>query len=670
MIRSVRMLCILAMLLCASPATAFDEQELLREYTKKLSKEKDPRERASAAHWLGGRKDAAAVDALAKALSDPDASVREAAASALWDTGKDAAAAKPELEKALADPVAAVVARAAGALAAMDVPDAELAGAWRRALEGSRDDATAFVSARGLVGIDPPGKIAPPILTYLAKNAADAAHPRAGRSSLHDRDSAEAAAKALERLLKKDAAPVLPLLDEAVRKTPEAGRYVFPALGQVKTLPPGTVDLALAHTHSSDPDTRGAAIALAGKVTSEKEAARWVPEATRLLGDPEEGVRSSAVWAMRGVKGLAHDAAPELARLVASDRSMSIRTSAAEALEEIGDLSNLIPKAAKTAVAAAAKGPLAAAMKDKDHDLAPAAVGAYNKLAIENGELVAALADAAVSGADASARARALQCLRNRQGQARGVVETIRPLTNSPDKLVADEAKVAIEWIERGGAGSPSAVGPLPPRPPAGGEGPGEGARASKPARNEPSSSSASEAAGLAKLRERHLEFDEPSFQLALIQADGEAVRAYLDGGMSANHVFADANQRTPLMILFFGHQACAKGAEGREIVSLLIQRGANVNAVDEKKNTPLMFAASDCDRETLRLLLKAGAKVDAKNWAGLTALQSGIYSGNPGLEELIAAGARLDAATAKSYAEAYKGNPRALALIQKAAAR
>ena len=659
MIRSVRMLCILAMILCLGAAIArADEQELIRDYVKTLTKSKDAKERASAAHGLGGRKDPAAVDALARALSDPDASVREAAASALWDTGKDAAAAKPALQKTLADSDAAVVARAAGALAAMDVPDTELADAWRRALEGSRDDATAFVAAHGLIDIDPAVKIAPAILTYLAKNAAEAAHPRPGRSSIHDRDSAEAAAKALERLLKKDAAPVLPMLDETVRKTPESGRYVFPALGHSKTLPPGTVDLALAHTHSSEADTRAAAISLAGKVTSEKEAARWIPEANRLLGDPEESVRMEACWALRGVKGLAHDAAPELARLVASDRSMSVRKQAAEALEEIGDVANPIPKAAKAAVASAAKGPLAAAMKEKDHDLAPAAVGAYNKLAIENGELVAALADVAVSGADESARARALSCLRNRQGQARGVLETIRPLTKSPNKLVADEAKVAIEWIERGGAGSPSAVKGNTPLPPAEGEGKGEGA------------SSGSEAAGLAKLRERHLEFDEPSFYLALTQADGEAVRAYLDGGMSANHAFADSNQRTPLMVLFFGHQACAKGADGRAIVSLLVQRGANVNAVDDKKNTALMFAAGDCDRETMRLLIQAGSKVDAKNWAGLTALQSGIYSGNPGLEELIAAGARLDAATAKTYAESYKGNPKALALIKKATAK
>ncbi len=54
-----------------------------------------------------------------------------------------------------------------------------------------------------------------------------------------------------------------------------------------------------------------------------------------------------------------------------------------------------------------------------------------------------------------------------------------------------------------------------------------------------------------------------------------------------------------------------------------------------------------------VRLLLKAGARVSDRNGSGLTALEMGIVSGSPGLEELIAAGARLDAKK-----EAYKNNP------------
>src|SRR4030095_9015055 len=161
MSRRGRAICVLLMLVSFAGTVRADD-DAVKDQIKTLAKGRDPRERAHAAHWLGGRKNPEAVAALAKALSDPDASVRQAAASALWDTGEDATAAKPELTKALEDRDAAVVARAAGALAVMDVPDAELAPAWRRALEGARDDATAFVAARGLIGMDPPEQLAAP----------------------------------------------------------------------------------------------------------------------------------------------------------------------------------------------------------------------------------------------------------------------------------------------------------------------------------------------------------------------------------------------------------------------------------------------------------------------------------------------------------------------------
>jgi HEAT repeat protein len=660
--RAIGALCLLAALAAGAQT---EEEKLVREHARILAKDRDAGDRADAARGRGGRKRAEAVSALAAALSDPDAAVRQAAASALWDTGRDAAAAKPALEKALADPVAAVTARAAGALAAMGVPDTELASAWRRALEGARDDATAFLAARGLVGIDPPGTVGPPILAYLARNAEAAAHPKSGRSSLDHRDSAEAAQKALERLVKADAAPVLPLIAKTVRETPASGRYALGALAKAPKLPPGTLDLALESMGSSDPATRDAALALAGKLTSEKDAVRWIPEATRLLGDTDASVRMEACWVLKGMKGLSAGAAPELVTLLTSDPDPRVRARAAETLGEIGDASNPVAKTEKIAVASAARAPLAAAMKDADHDLAPAAVAAYNVLYIDNAELVAALADAAVSGRDVAARQKALQCLRNRQGQAKSAIPTLQPLSRSADKLIADDARTAIEWIERGGAGSPGAIREGFPATPASAA---KGASPAAPAAAAPADK-ASEERALASLRERHLEFNEPGFYRALLEADAGAIRDYLEGGMSANHVFADENRRTPLMVLFFHGASCAQGAEGRDIVVLLLRHGADVNAQDEKKNTPLMFAADKCDRETLRLLLKAGAKRDAKNWANLTALQMGIVSGNPGLEELIAAGARLDAATARAYADAYKNNPKALALVKKASA-
>ena len=670
MTRRALAICIVLAIQSGAARAQSREDELVKDYAKTLAKDRDASDRAHAAHWLGGRKQPEAVAALAKALSDPDASVRQAAASALWDTGKDAVAAKPELEKALDDPVAAVVARAAGALAVMGVPDRELAPAWRRALEGSRDDATAFLAARGLIGIDPPEKLAPPILTYLSKNAEEAENPKRTGSNFDDKKSAEAAAKALRELLNENAPPLLPLMDRTMQRSPESCRYVLDALAGARKLPPGTVDLALKYTRASEPETRYAAIGLAGKVTAEREAARWIPEAIRLLGDRDESVRNEACWALKGVKGLSWEAAPELARLAASDPSMGVRKSAASALEEIGNVANPTPKAAKIAVASAAKGPLAAAMKSKDGDLALAAVAAYNVLYIDTPELVATLADVAVSGADVPARQRALQCLRNRQGQSRSVVETIRPLTKAPDALIADDAKTAIEWIERGGTGSPGPIqgGVAAAAPASAAPAPGTAAETSATPATE-GAGKGSEERGLAALRERKLAFDEPSFYRALAEADTDAIRAYLDGGMSVNHVFVDSNRRSPLMIVYFGTEACGTPEKGHEITALLIRRGADVNQKDEKQNTALMFAADKCDRETLRMLLKAGAKRDAKNWAGLTALQMGIATGNPGLEELIAAGARLDPATAKAYAEAFKRNPKAVALVKKASA-
>jgi hypothetical protein len=107
-----------------------------------------------------------------------------------------------------------------------------------------------------------------------------------------------------------------------------------------------------------------------------------------------------------------------------------------------------------------------------------------------------------------------------------------------------------------------------------------------------------------------------------------------------------------------------------KEILKLLIGRGADANLSDTRRNTPLMAAAmGGCDRETIALLVKAGAKVEARNGAGLTAFEMGLFSGHDGLEELIAAGYRLPAEKAALYRQSYGGNPKSLGLIDKATA-
>ena len=283
-------------------------------------------------------------------------------------------------------------------------------------------------------------------------------------------------------------------------------------------------------------------------------------------------------------------------------------------------------------------------------------------------EVVDVLARVAEGNAPVRVRLLALQMLRNREGQAKPVLERVRALTKSPEQLVARDARAAVELIERGGPGSPNPLASAASSQRLAAPSKTTAVGASAPAQRDPNT----EARGLAKLRELRLAFNEDGFFKALTEMQPEAVRAFTDAGMSPNYSFARVSGRSPLMLLFFLGQACPAGEPTpeatRNIVKALIAAGADLNQVDENGNTALMFAADKCDRVTVRLLISAGAKIGLLNKGGLTALEMSIVSGNPGVEELIAAGARLDRQKAKDYLEAYKGNPKALALVKKAA--
>jgi hypothetical protein len=68
-------------------------------------------------------------------------------------------------------------------------------------------------------------------------------------------------------------------------------------------------------------------------------------------------------------------------------------------------------------------------------------------------------------------------------------------------------------------------------------------------------------------------------------------------------------------------------------------------------------------------MLLAAGAKV-TPNKGGVSPLDMAIGINPDAAEELIAAGARLEASKVKDYLAAYKDNPRAVELVKKAAPR
>lgn len=70
-----------------------------------------------------------------------------------------------------------------------------------------------------------------------------------------------------------------------------------------------------------------------------------------------------------------------------------------------------------------------------------------------------------------------------------------------------------------------------------------------------------------------------------------------------------------------------------KEFTEFFLQKGVNVNQVDDKGNTPLLIHAHRaCDREVMKLLLQAGADINARNQEGNSAL---IYALKHGYLEL-----------------------------------
>jgi|GEM_PF-3218851 FOG: Ankyrin repeat len=90
------------------------------------------------------------------------------------------------------------------------------------------------------------------------------------------------------------------------------------------------------------------------------------------------------------------------------------------------------------------------------------------------------------------------------------------------------------------------------------------------------------------------------------------AVGAFLDAGADANAAEFTSGE-TPLL--------AAVAAGEAEVAELLIRRGAKVDARDRDGRTPLMHAADFADAVLVEQLLRAGADVRAKDYKGETPL-------------------------------------------------
>ena len=116
------------------------------------------------------------------------------------------------------------------------------------------------------------------------------------------------------------------------------------------------------------------------------------------------------------------------------------------------------------------------------------------------------------------------------------------------------------------------------------------------------------------------------ALMMAAFKRNKDAVNALLAKGAKVNR-----SGWTPL------HYAAAAGDD--EIAALLVQRGAQLDAVSPRQSgayTPLMMAAREGHASTAQLLLKRGAKAGLKNTEGFTAAQIAERAGHAALAQTI----------------------------------
>ncbi|KAJ5183363.1 ankyrin [Penicillium capsulatum] len=103
---------------------------------------------------------------------------------------------------------------------------------------------------------------------------------------------------------------------------------------------------------------------------------------------------------------------------------------------------------------------------------------------------------------------------------------------------------------------------------------------------------------------------------------DRELVQMLLDYGADIAMAEKSPTGVTPL------HVATHRETESHELLSLLLDHGANVNALDNSRETPLHWAASQPFPSHLHVLLERGANIEPRNTLGDTPLHCTAMAG------------------------------------------
>ena len=111
------------------------------------------------------------------------------------------------------------------------------------------------------------------------------------------------------------------------------------------------------------------------------------------------------------------------------------------------------------------------------------------------------------------------------------------------------------------------------------------------------------------ELAAKNIGFSTEAFAKSVRDGDVEAVKLFLDAGMSPDST--DENGSIALMTAAIKNDSA--------LAQVLIDHGANVNTQTKDGDSPLMVAALMGATDTVRVLIKAGADLNAKDNRGET---------------------------------------------------
>jgi serine/threonine-protein phosphatase 6 regulatory ankyrin repeat subunit A len=114
----------------------------------------------------------------------------------------------------------------------------------------------------------------------------------------------------------------------------------------------------------------------------------------------------------------------------------------------------------------------------------------------------------------------------------------------------------------------------------------------------------------------------------AVISGNIDRCKKLIDAGAFVSAKLHEYENRTPLhWAAYYDRTVIAK---------LLIDAGADVDALDKNRWTPLHQAATSGVENVVKLLIDAGAKLDIKNNNSDTALLCAVIDNNPGVVKLL----------------------------------